>query len=150
MLRFNNCQSTVKIKCTVPFQKGFDWPLHFVTTWFKNRDKNGGRLRRKHHAHTKETLGMRKKWARSRFQTGIIQQATPKDEQIVNYQFRWTLSYLSIIEYIKSEISILKKVAVLSQIIIEGVWSPNLIIRGGSVPQPPQFCHPCIANISFN
>ena len=92
-----------------------------------------------YHAHMKETLGMRKKLARSRFQTGIIQQATPKDEQTVNYQFRWT-RFISIIEYIESEISILKKVAVLSQIIIEGAWPPPTKLLGGaSAPGPPSF-----------
>ena len=45
------------------------------------------------------------------------------------------MSYLSIIEYIKSKISIIKKVTVLSQIIIEGAWPPpNQIIWGASAP----------------
>ena len=48
--------------------------------------------------------------------TKIIQHIFQNLTQFVNT----TLSYLSIIEYIKSEISILKIVAVLSQIIIEG------------------------------
>ena len=53
------------------------------------------------------------------------------------------MSYLSIIEYIKSEISILKKVANLSQNIIEGACPPStkLLRNGLNVTDRPKHVH---------